>query len=161
MSIPWRLRLTHSGHSAVNVEWTGRTFRFDPYTTPDPDDQIVLTWHECERAEGTLAAIRAGQNPRVIAVPALRMWLHEAGDCLDQTPGWTVDKKDKRVLVEAMEYQPIPYATTAEFARKTKAALLNPLMAAKRLRGRWSTSRVGPASVIRPCSITITRSASM
>ena len=147
MNFPWRMRLTHSGHSAVNAEWAGRTFRFDPFDAPDPDDQIVLTWHECERAEGTLSAIRGGRNPRVIAVPALRMWLHEAGDCLDQTPGGTVDKKDEQVLVEALEYQPIPYATPAEFMRKTKAALLNPLMAAKRLRGRVGLPEANPIVV--------------
>lgn len=144
MSFPWRLRLTHQGHSAVTVEWAGRTFRFDPHSAPGPDDQIILTWHECERAEGTLSAIRAGANPRVIAVPALRMWLHEAGDCLDATPGGKVDKD---VLVEAMEYQPIPYATPVEFARKTKAALLNPLMAARRLKGRVGLPEANPMVV--------------
>ncbi|MCP4810763.1 MAG: hypothetical protein GY913_11100 [Proteobacteria bacterium] len=144
MSYPWRLRLTHQGHSAVTLERDGRTFRFDPFDQPDEDDQIVLTWHECERAEGTLRAIRAGANPRVIAVPKLRMWLHEAGECLDSMPGGVIDKE---VQVEAMEYQPIPYATPIEFVRKTKAALLSPLMAAKRLKGRAGLPEVNPMIV--------------
>jgi len=141
---PWRLRLTHEGHSAIRVEWPGTPIRFDPFAEVSDAEHCVLTWHECERAEGVVAAIRAGVEPTVVATPDLRMWLHGFGAVDDFTLG---GKLDKKVLVEAMEYKPIPYATPSEFVRKAAAGLANPLTAARRLRRRVRLPEAAPIIV--------------
>lgn len=141
---PWRLRLTHEGHSAIRVEWPGATIRFDPFEGVEAADRCILTWHECERAEGIVRAIRGGAEPHVVATPDLRMWLHTLGEVHDQSPG---GKLDKQVLVEALEYEPIPYATPTEFVRKAKAGLSNPLVAARRLRRRFGLPEARPIVV--------------
>lgn len=140
MGYPWRLRLVHEGHSAIRVEREGRWFRFDPYEAPPADHQVVLTWAELERATGTVAAIKAGVKPRVVAIPALRSWLHSQGEVHDQSPGGKVDK----VRVDAMEYQPIAYATPTEAARKVSAALQRPATAARRLLRRVQAPSTNP-----------------
>ncbi|HJN73005.1 MAG TPA: hypothetical protein QGF58_03625 [Myxococcota bacterium] len=139
-SSPWRLRLTHEGHSAIRVEWPGKPIRFDPYRDVGRDDRCVLTWHECERAEGLVHAIRAGVEPQVVASSAVRAWLTSVGRVRDQAPGGRFGE----VLVEALEYAPIPYATPTEFVRKAKAGLMNPLLAVRRLRRRVGLPEAKP-----------------
>lgn len=141
---PWRLRLTHEGHSAIRVEWPGNPIRFDPFADVVEDDRCVLTWHECERAEGLVQAIRSGVTPNVVSTPPLRMWLHTIGAVHDHTLGGKIDKK---IFVEALEYAPIPYATPTEFMRKAKAGLKNPLMAARRLKRRSGLPEANPIVV--------------
>ena len=143
MSFPWRLRLVHEGHSAIRVERAGRWFRFDPHEAPEAEQQVVLTWAELERATGTVSAVKNGDNPRVVAIPALRSWLHSFGSVQDQSPGGKVDD----VQVDAIEYQPIAYATATEAARKTRAAVLNPGTAAMRLLRRARGPQTSPIVV--------------
>jgi len=143
VSYPWRLRLVHEGYSSIRLERPGSWFRFDPRDPPEEGEQVVLTWAELGRAEGTLQAVRMGTNPRVVAVPALRGWLHEHGSVQDRSPGGRVDD----VQIEAIEYEPIPFATGAEAARKTKAALMSPAVAARRLLRRTRTPTAPPIVV--------------
>ena len=143
MSYPWRLRLVHEGHSAIRVERAGRWFRFDPYQAPGEGEQTVLTWAELERAEGVVEAIKRGDEPRVIAVEPVCAWLREQGAVQAQSPGGRVDD----VLVEALEYEPIPYATPTEALRKTRAALMHPATAASRLLRRTRTPSAAPIVV--------------
>ncbi|MCB9792871.1 MAG: hypothetical protein H6741_09105 [Alphaproteobacteria bacterium] len=137
---PWRLRLEHEGHASIRVERRGRWFRFDPHSPPDPDDVSVVTWVELERARGVAAAIREGKRPTVVATPDVRAWLHGKGEVDDHTPGG----KHDGVLVEAIEYTPIPYATPPEAARKVRAALRHPAMAANRIAKRLQLPRTKP-----------------
>lgn len=140
---PWRLRIGHEGYSSIRVERPGRFFRFDPRKPPGPTDVTVLTWVEPERTMGLRAAMAAGAAPAVVATPPVRTWLHSLGKVEDQSPGGRID----RVLVEALEYRPVPYATPPEALRKTRAALLNPLMAARRLGTRARLPTCNPIAV--------------
>lgn len=142
-SYPWRLRLVHEGHSSIRVERPGRWFRFVPFESPAAGEQCVLTWNELERAQGVLKAIEQGLNPQVVASAPLRGWLEDKGKVQAQAPGASIDG----VQVEAMEYTPIPYATPPEALRKTRAALLNPAMAARRLFNRVGLPKAQPLVV--------------
>ncbi len=138
---PWTLRLVHEGYSSIRVERAGRWFRFDPYQVPEADHQSILTWNECERAEGLLTAVSKALTPRVVAHPEVLGWLQSLGPV--QPGGDEVDG----VRIEMLEYEPVPYATPIEFARKTKAALLSPGMAARRLYKRAGLPKVPPVIV--------------
>ena len=140
MGYPWRLRLVHEGYSALRVEREGCWFRFDPHDAPSADQQVVLTWAELERATGTVAAIKAGTRPSVVSLPALHTWLHSLGEIRDVSLGDKVDD----VCVDAMEYQPIAYATPSEAARKVSAALQRPATAARRLLRRAQAPSTNP-----------------
>ena len=142
MSYPWRLRLVHEGHSAIRVEREGPWFRFDPLEAPSEGEQTILTWAELERASGVVRGIGQGANPRVVASEAVRSWLRGYGSVQDQGPGQV-----GRVHVEVIEYQPIPYATGPEALRKTRAALLHPATAARRLLRRTQTPSSAPLVV--------------
>ncbi|MCK6521360.1 hypothetical protein L6R49_07955 [Myxococcota bacterium] len=141
---PWRLRLHHKGYASVLVERRGRWIRFDPYEAPEGDDVSVLTWTEAERCRGVIEAIRAGGRPTVVATPPTRMWLSEKGAVDDCSPGGKVDK----VKIDAIEYQPVPYATAPEAVMKAKAALLNPRLALSRLKGRAEQPKGNPLAVM-------------
>lgn len=141
---PWRLRLFHEGHSAIRVEWAGRTLRFDPYEPPEGDDQCILTWNEPERTRGVRLAIESGGRPRVLAQPNLANWLQGQGEAVADSMGGRIDKQ---VLVEALPYNPVPYATPPEAMRKTWAGLRRPGMAARRLMGRARLPEVQPVVV--------------
>lgn len=140
---PWRLRIVHEGCASLRVERRGLWFRFDPIEVPGPGEAAIVTWTEWERAKGVLAAIAAGSRPTLIATPPVRMWLSSKGEVDDRSLGGKVDG----VLVEAMEYQPIPYATPPEAVRKAKAAILNPAMAVQRLRRRMDQPSALPVIV--------------
>jgi hypothetical protein len=140
-AFPWTLRLVHEGHSSIRVERAGRWFRFDPYEPPDPDHQSILTWNEAERAQGLLTAVREAKTPRVVAHPDLLGWLQSLGPV---HPG---GDEIEGVRVEMLEYEPVPYATPSEFVRKTRAALLSPGMAARRLYKRASLPKAQPVIV--------------
>ena len=51
------------------------------------------------------------------------------------------------VRIEMLEYEPVPYATPVEFVRKTKAALLKPGVAARRLANRVGQPKAQPVVV--------------
>lgn len=140
---PWRLRLCHEGYASIRVERPGRWFRFDPRDPPGSGEVVVLTWVEPERTMGVRAALAQGQSPTVVATPPVRAWLHEQGQVDDHSPGGKHDK----VRVDAIEYRPVPYATPPEALRKTRAALLNPAMAVKRLSVRARLPRCNPVVV--------------
>lgn len=133
----------HEGCASLRVERRGQWFRFDPLAPPEADEVCVLTWTEWERAKGLLDAIAAGRKPTVVATPAIRTWLLGKGEVDDRSLGGKIDG----VLVEAMEYQPIPYATPPEAVRKAKAAVMNPLMAVQRLRRRMDQPTALPVIV--------------
>ena len=138
---PWALRLVHEGHSSIRVERPGRWFRFDPFEAPQPEHQSILTWNECERAEGLLRAVHAASTPRVMASPVLLDWLQSQGPV---HPAWD---EVEGVKVEMLEYEPVPYATPIEFVRKTRAALRKPGLAAKRLYKRVGLPEAAPVVV--------------
>lgn len=127
------MRIVHTGCAGIRLELDdGRVVVLDPASDPGPVDAILLTWNEAERLQGALEAVQAGRCPKVVARPEILDWLadHGALDAVDLVG------THAGLTVEAEAYPPVPYASPAEAARKTRSALLNPARAAVRLLGR-------------------------
>jgi hypothetical protein len=115
------VRVRHLGWSGLAVELDGDTLFVDP---PAPvAGPVAVTWTERERVEGA----RRSTGPLAAAAEVLA-WLGRPGVPLTETPIPLGD-----FALSALAYRPIPYATAAEAARKTRSALLAPLTAAGRL----------------------------
>lgn len=131
---PWVLRLQHEGFLGIQVERRGTGVHFDPVAPIEPDEVCIVTWTFPEQLAGVLSAMEGGGRPAVLAHPAVLAWLAERGS-LDGTPlpldGRGLQVADMRV--EAMTYEPIPYAAGPEAVAKVKAALRAPGHAVSRL----------------------------
>ncbi len=129
----WRVRITHLGGAALRVEHTGADLVFDPLA-PAPGAVNLITWQELGRISGVQRAARAGERPRVVGSPAVLDWLETEGPLEAVHPPSEVEG----VRLEVEPYEPIPWATPAEGARKALAALRRPLTAVGRMAGRLS-----------------------
>lgn len=115
------LLLTHLGESGLRLQSGPWTLFVDP---PDPvKGPALITWSETERLRGLRP-----ENP-VIAHPTLVDWLGRGERLVE---GGEVAFAG--MLFQGCAYQPIPWATPIEAARKTWSGLRHPLQAAQRLR---------------------------
>lgn len=97
---PYRLKLTHPEMAELRLERKGRTILFDPVSQPTADDIVVLTGPNPTRLTGTLAAIRAGVKPTIVAPEPLFDWLGTMGAVNGGGPGRMIDD----VKIDALNY---------------------------------------------------------
>lgn len=146
----WPLRLEHEGYASIRLERPGRRFRFDPiepeaswvalgeapWAVPIAgDDVVLLTFSEHERLVATAHAVRDAVRPTVVAAPEVLDWLSGFGLVEGGSAPLTVDG----VAIDALPFEPIPYAEGLEIARKVWSAVSNPRRGATRL---WNRSRL-------------------
>jgi len=125
--------VTHLGGAAIQIEHAGDTLIFDP-PVQDGDFVSLVTWQDLGRLEGVRRAVADGRHPRVVAGPEVLAWLGKQGSIQALEAPLVVEG----VRVSSEPYEPIPWATPREAARKVRAALLNPLAAGERVARRLS-----------------------
>ena len=100
----------------------------------------MLTWHETERVQGVVEAVKAGRSPTVMAHGHVLTWLERFGPVDGRALGSAIDG----LKIEAVAYAPVPYATPTEGFRKMRSALGNPVRAARRLKQRAALPSSSP-----------------
>ncbi len=135
------LRIVHTGCAGLRLEIGGSlVVAIDPAEDPGAVDLVLVTWNEAERLQGALEAVRSGHGPRIAAPAPVLDWLAAEGPF----EAFELGEPLPELEVEALEYQPVPYATTAEALRKAHSAVSSPLLAARRLATRARLPRCAP-----------------
>lgn len=114
------VRVRHLGYSGLELTIDGETLVVDPKDVAS--HPVLVTWSERERTSGARGA------PIVAGTPVVLDWLGTEGVALADHP-----VRMRGFTLHARFYQPIPYATAPEAARKTASAVRSPLLAIQRL----------------------------
>ncbi len=128
---PYALRIDHEGLLSLRLERPGPWVRFDPRDPPTDGQVVVLSWTWPEHLRATAAALASGVRVHVVAPAPVRDWLLAQGapaELLHDSPF-----QIEGMHIQQAPYQPIPWATPIEAARKLRSALLRPDRALRRL----------------------------
>lgn len=126
-----RVTLVRLGGSGLVVDVGGAALAVDP---PTPAGlPTVITWTEAERV--------GGAAPPLAAAPAVLAWLAVDGVALTGPIAFG------GFQITPVPFAPIPYAVPAEALRKTRSALRDPRLAARRLRHTLGRPRTPPLAL--------------
>ena len=128
----FRLRISHEGASALKLEHVGGILRLDPLVLPNENARCVVTWNEAERLQGARQAVEQARRPTVLSQEPVGDWLRQFGAVDTVAFPAEIDG----LQIEAVTYEPVPYATPAEGLRKIRSAMINPVRAVNRIRQR-------------------------
>jgi len=127
------------------MERRGRTIRFDPMTSPESDEIVILTGIWPEQLKATADAVKAGAAPTVIAPEPILDWLRGKGDLDGHTDEAEVEIDGLKI--QTCSYTPLPFMEGAEAVRKMGSALRRPDRAVRRLARRAAMPKADPQAV--------------
>ena len=151
--ISWKMRMEHKGYSHLWLSWSLGNIHFDPASSLNDGDIVILLWVWPERLVETAQAISAGKKLIVIASQEIIDWLQNFGSF----DGYADHFHEQNLSIKLTPYEGFPSWTWPEGIERIRTAISHPLRVFKRLLRKHSMPNSMPrvAEVTFPSGVTL------